>query len=213
MTPIPPARRTRVPVAVPGARALWLAVALSAAAAFSAIAAPVKTPHVEAELVAGDTALVPGTAMPVALRLKMEAGWHTYWRNPGDSGLPTTLAWTLPAGVDAGPIEWPAPQLLPVGPLANFGYEGEVLLLTQLKPAAHARAGQPGRLQCPRRLARVQGNLHSRGRRPRADTAGWKHDDARSSLGRAACRGPRRAAAAARGLAGERARAPARRSR
>jgi thiol:disulfide interchange protein/DsbC/DsbD-like thiol-disulfide interchange protein len=143
MTPIPPARRMRVPVAVPGTRALWLVLALATAPLCSAIAAPVKTPHVEAELVAGDTVLVPGTAMPVALRLKMEAGWHTYWRNPGDSGLPTTLAWTLPAGVGAGPIEWPAPHLLPVGPLANFGYEGEVLLLTQLKPAATLAPGTP----------------------------------------------------------------------
>jgi thiol:disulfide interchange protein DsbD len=93
-------------------------------------------------LVAAQTALVPGKPLPVALRLKMESGWHTYWRNPGDSGLPTTLAWKLPAGVDAGPIEWPAPQLLPVGPLANFGYEGEVLLLSTLKAASDVPVGR-----------------------------------------------------------------------
>jgi thiol:disulfide interchange protein DsbD len=62
----------------------------------------------------------------------MDPHWHTYWRNPGDSGLPTTLAWKLPPGVAAAPIEWPAPQLIRVGPLANFGYEGEVLLLSAL---------------------------------------------------------------------------------
>ena len=143
MIPIPPARPPRIPVAVSGVWALWLAFALSAVLALPASAAPVKTPHVEAELVAGDTALVPGTATPVALRLKMEPGWHTYWRNPGDSGLPTTLAWKLPAGVEAGPLEWPTPQRLPVGPLANFGYEGEVLLLTQLRPAASLVPGGP----------------------------------------------------------------------
>ncbi len=71
---------------------------------------PVKTAHVEAELVAAKTALVPGEPITVALRLVLEKGWHTYWRNPGDSGLPTTLAWTLPAGIEAGPIEWPAPR-------------------------------------------------------------------------------------------------------
>ena len=49
----------------------------------------------------------------------MQKGWHTYWQNPGDSGLPTTLEWKLPAGVEAGPIEWPAPRVLPVGPLVN----------------------------------------------------------------------------------------------
>ena len=98
------------------------------------IAAPVKTAHVEAELVAATTALVPGEPVTVALRLSMEKGWHTYWQNPGDSGLPTTLAWKLPSGIEAGPIEWPAPRELPVGPLVNYGYEGEVLHLVELKP-------------------------------------------------------------------------------
>ena len=98
------------------------------------IAAPVKTEHVEAELVAAKTALVPGEPITVALRLAMEKGWHTYWQNPGDSGLPTTLAWKLPAGIEAGPIEWPAPRELPVGPLVNYGYEGEVLHLVEVKP-------------------------------------------------------------------------------
>jgi len=82
--------------------------------------------------VAERTALVPGAAATVALRLKMADGWHTYWRNPGDSGLPTTIAWTLPPGVTAEPIAWPAPRALPVGPLVNYGYEGEVLLLSEL---------------------------------------------------------------------------------
>ena len=113
-------------------RAVVAAAALLLAGA--AVAAPVKTAHVEAELVAAKTALVPGEPITVALRLVLEKGWHTYWRNPGDSGLPTTLAWTLPAGVEAGPIEWPAPRELPVGPLVNYGYEGEVLHLVEVKP-------------------------------------------------------------------------------
>ena len=73
----------------------------------------------------GASALVPGEPLTVALRLAMDRGWHTYWQNPGDSGLPTTLAWKLPAPLRAGPIQWPAPQVLPVGPLVNYGYEGE----------------------------------------------------------------------------------------
>ena len=121
---------------------MWLAVALSAAAAFSAIASPVKTPHVEAELVPGNhTGSGYRNAGRVAPRMK-RAGTLT-GATPATPGCPTTLAWTLPAGVDAGPIEWPAPQLLPVGPLANFGYEGEVLLLTQLKPAGTLAPGNP----------------------------------------------------------------------
>jgi thiol:disulfide interchange protein DsbD len=109
-----------------------IAAALVAAAAAIAHAAPVRTAHVEAELVSERSALVPGEPLTVALRLAMDRGWHTYWQNPGDSGLPTTLAWKLPAPLHAGPIQWPAPQILPVGPLVNYGYEGEVLLLTDI---------------------------------------------------------------------------------
>ncbi|MFO1397893.1 MAG: protein-disulfide reductase DsbD family protein [Burkholderiales bacterium] len=105
-------------------------------------AAPVKTEHVEAELVSERTALVPGQTTTVALRLAMQDGWHTYWQNPGDSGLPTTLAWTLPAGVTAGPLQWPAPQPLPAGPLVNYGYEGQVLLLSDIVVPADAPAGE-----------------------------------------------------------------------
>jgi thiol:disulfide interchange protein DsbD len=114
-------------------RALAAAAALTLAGAVAA--GPVATEHVEAELVAAKTALVPGEPLTVALRLKIENGWHTYWQNPGDSGLPTTLAWKLPAGIDAGPIEWPVPRALPVGPLVNYGYENEVLHLVGLKSA------------------------------------------------------------------------------
>ena len=121
--------------------AAFAAALLAAAFAGAVAAAPVRTQHVEAELVSERTAFVPGQATTVALRLKMADGWHTYWRNPGDSGLPTTLAWKLPAGVTAGDIQWPAPHALPAGPLVNFGYEGEVLLLTDVKVAADVRPG------------------------------------------------------------------------
>src|SRR3974390_1419563 len=70
-----------------------------------ALAVPLATEPVEAGLVAERTALVPGEPLTIALRLAIAPGWHTYWRNPGDSGLPTTLAWQLPAGVSAGRME------------------------------------------------------------------------------------------------------------
>ena len=107
------------------------------------MAASVKTAHVEAELVAAKTAIVPGEPSTIALRLAIEKGWHTYWRNPGDSGLPTTLTWKLPAGIEAGPIEWPAPRVLPVGPLVNYGYEGDVLHLVELRPGRALSEGNP----------------------------------------------------------------------
>src|SRR5262245_42539358 len=120
-------------------------LALLAALAFSgaALAAPVRTPHVEAELAAERTAIVPGEPLTVALRIKMIPGWHTYWRNPGDSGEPTRIEWSLPRGFSAGDIEWPVPERIPVGPLMNFGYHGEVLLLTRLLPPADLPAGTP----------------------------------------------------------------------
>jgi thiol:disulfide interchange protein DsbD len=105
------------------------------------LSAPVKTEHVEAELVPERTALVPGKPITLALRLKMAEGWHTYWSNPGDSGLPTTIAWKLPDGFGVGSIQWPAPHALPTGPLVNYGYEKEVLLLTGLTVPRDAAVG------------------------------------------------------------------------
>jgi thiol:disulfide interchange protein/DsbC/DsbD-like thiol-disulfide interchange protein len=102
--------------------------ALLAGVAGAATAKAVQTEHVEAELVAERTAVEPGKPSRIGLRLKMDEHWHTYWRNPGDTGLPTTIQWQLPAGFRAGDIEWPAPQRIDVGPFANYGYEGEVVL-------------------------------------------------------------------------------------
>jgi thiol:disulfide interchange protein DsbD len=92
---------------------------------------PVATDNVEAQLVSEYIELAPGQTFWVALRQKIRPGWHTYWLNPGDSGLPTTIQWDLPRGFEAGDIHWPAPERIPVGPLMNFGYEDEVFLLTQ----------------------------------------------------------------------------------
>ncbi|MFZ5550953.1 MAG: protein-disulfide reductase DsbD family protein [Pseudomonadota bacterium] len=96
----------------------------------------VATEHVRAELVAhAPDGLGAGKPAWLGLRIEHQPEWHTYWKNPGDSGLPTTLAWTLPAGADAGEIAWPAPHKLPVGPLVNYGYEGVLLLPVPLKLA------------------------------------------------------------------------------
>ncbi len=126
---------------MPRALQFWLLLLLAVCGIGLAAAAPVRTPHVEAELVPERTAFVPGQPTTVALRLKMADGWHTYWQNPGDSGLPTTIAWKLPPDMAVGPIQWPAPHALPAGPLVNYGYEGEVLLLVDLQVAADAKPG------------------------------------------------------------------------
>jgi len=105
----------------------------------AAAAAPVKTEHVEAELIAERSAAEPGKTLTVALRLKIVPHWHTYWRNPGDSGEPTALEWTLPDGWSAGEIRWPVPQRLPIKHLLNFGYENEVLHLVDIGVPADAK--------------------------------------------------------------------------
>ena len=99
-------------------------------------AAPVQQPHSQAELIAERSAAVPGQALSVALRLQLEDGWHVYWKNPGDSGMATSIAWALPAGFSAEAIQWPHPARIDIGPLTNYGYEREVLLLVDLRPPA-----------------------------------------------------------------------------
>lgn len=89
----------------------------------------VTTPYVRAELLAhAPQGVAPGQPLWLGLQITHQPEWHTYWKNPGDSGLPTDFAWTLPAGLDAGEITWPLPRKIPIGTLANYGYEGTVLL-------------------------------------------------------------------------------------
>lgn len=89
----------------------------------------VTTAYVRAELVAhAPDGVAPGKAMWLGLSIQHQPLWHSYWTNPGDSGLPTRLSWSLPRGVQAGEIEWPTPKRLPLGPLMNYGYDDKVLL-------------------------------------------------------------------------------------
>ncbi|MGE0806158.1 MAG: protein-disulfide reductase DsbD family protein [Burkholderiaceae bacterium] len=111
-----------------GTTAATSAAATSAAAASAARTGPVRVEAVQVELVADKAAVVPGEALQLGLRIEHDPHWHTYWRNPGDSGLPTQLELRLPDGVRAGEIGWPAPQRLFIPPLANYGYEGEIVL-------------------------------------------------------------------------------------
>ncbi len=110
-------------------RSLLLSLAFAAPALAAPAGAVVTTPQVKAELLAhAPEGVRPGKPVWLGLKIEHQPHWHTYWKNPGDSGLPTTLQWTLPAGVTAAEIAWPTPQKLPIGPLMNFGYEGVLLL-------------------------------------------------------------------------------------
>ncbi len=103
---------------------------------------PQRGEYMEAELVAMTRWAAPGSTIVVAVRQRIPKGWHTYWRNPGDSGGATTLSWTLPAGVTAGDIVWPLPERQRVQGLMNYGYSGEVLLPVPIEIPATARAGE-----------------------------------------------------------------------
>jgi thiol:disulfide interchange protein len=102
----------------------------------AAAGATVVTDQVRAELLAwAPDGVQAGKPLWVGLQLAHIPEWHTYWKNSGDSGLPTQLEWTLPAGITAGDIAWPTPKKIPIGTLANYGYEGTVLLPVPLTVA------------------------------------------------------------------------------
>jgi thiol:disulfide interchange protein DsbD len=123
-----------------------LVALITALAAAPAGAQPTPSGHVAAELVSEFEALAPGETARVGLRLVHEPHWHTYWIVPGDAGLPTRLTWQLPPGFQAGPMQWPVPEVLRVGSLANYGYEGTVLLPVEIKPPPALRPGAKVRL-------------------------------------------------------------------
>lgn len=90
------------------------------------------TKHVEVRLIAESPVPAGGGTVTVALVQKIIPGWHTYWRNAGDSGEPTKIDWKLPQGFAAKEIQWPTPERIPIGPLANFGFKDEVWLLSEI---------------------------------------------------------------------------------
>ena len=93
------------------------------------------------ELLSEQESIQPGQAIHLGLHFRLEKGWHIYWINPGDSGEPPRLEWHLPAGLRAGDIEWPAPSRLPIPPLMDYGYEGEVLLPVSITNTSVLDAG------------------------------------------------------------------------
>lgn len=110
----------------------WAILAILLLSGLTANAQPVQVDTVRAELIADVVAVAPGQTFRVGLHLIHDEGWHTYWRNPGDSGLPTQFPLTLPDSVSSSEIEWPLPTRFLIPPLANLGFEGEVLLTREV---------------------------------------------------------------------------------
>ena len=116
---------------------------LGGASANKARGSVVSTAQVQATLqVYAPNGLGAGETFWLGLQIQHQAHWHTYWRNPGDSGLATELQWQLPEGLKPGNLIWPAPQKIPVGSMANYGYEGTVLLVTPVQVAPKFKANE-----------------------------------------------------------------------
>ncbi len=99
-------------------------------------------PHAHVQLVFPIPHVFPGGGTNNAgLYFKLEPGWHVYWLNPGDSGEPPRISWTVPNGFRFGPLEFPAPERLPLGPLMDYGYENEVLFPFQIDVASGLTSG------------------------------------------------------------------------
>src|SRR6202789_220111 len=102
---------------------------------------PVKAQHLTVELVSAAPNIAPGGAVQAGLVITLEEHWHVYWINAGDSGEPPKITWTLPDGVTAGPMQFPIPSRLPLGPLMDFGYEDSVAFPVQLTAASSVKPG------------------------------------------------------------------------
>jgi thiol:disulfide interchange protein len=102
---------------------------------------PVKAQHLTAELASLAPSIAPGGTLQVGLVLTLEEHWHVYWINAGDSGEPPKITWTLPTGITAGPMQFPIPSRLPLGPLMDFGYEDEVAFPVQITAAKNLKPG------------------------------------------------------------------------
>jgi thiol:disulfide interchange protein DsbD len=127
---------------------LAVVFALGLAVGAPASAGPATEPHpVTARLVLELAATAPGATLWVDLHLDIAPGWHTYWRNPGDSGLPTEIAWTLPPGFSAGDIVWPVPERFVVEGLGNYGYRDTVDLLIPIAVGQDVKPGEAARLE------------------------------------------------------------------
>jgi thiol:disulfide interchange protein DsbD len=117
--------------------ATLLALVPIAGAAF-AQSTVVQTDNVRAELISEVSTVKAGEPFWVALRQTIKPKWHTYWKNPGDSGLPTEIDWTLPAGAKADPIVWPTPTMIDVQGIVNYGFHDDILLMVRVTPPADA---------------------------------------------------------------------------
>ncbi len=123
--------------------ALLLALAPGFASAAPDTLARVDTEFVKAGIVGEDAVLAPGKPSRIALAMDIQSGWHTYWKNSGDSGQAVEITWTAPEGVEIGEISWPAPHRQPFPPMMNYGYSDRAVFTMPVNVAEDWPAGKP----------------------------------------------------------------------
>ena len=101
----------------------------------------VQAQHARVELISQQTSFAPGQETLLGIHFSLEKNWHIYWINPGDSGQPPVLHWQLPAGFHAGDIQWPRPEKLQKGHLADYGYTDNVTLLVPVRAPGNSKGG------------------------------------------------------------------------
>ncbi|MEQ8935710.1 MAG: protein-disulfide reductase DsbD family protein [Amphiplicatus sp.] len=121
---------------------LIFALAALMFAAAPAASETVVTDHAESALYPVEQGFAPGRTTWFVFEQTLQTGWHVYWKNPGDSGLPLELQWTLPEGFEAGAIVYPTPEKIPVGPLANYGHHGAPVFLIPVSAPDNAVIGE-----------------------------------------------------------------------
>jgi DsbC/DsbD-like thiol-disulfide interchange protein len=127
---------------------MFTRLCLIVAALVSFQTAPAPAAHVQAELLADVGAVQSGKPFWLGVRLSIDPGWHVYWKNPGDAGLPTRVVFTLPEGFTAGTLEFPTPRrFVQPGNIVAFGYENSVMLLAKITPPPNLPADFHGRFQ------------------------------------------------------------------
>ncbi|MEP6548004.1 MAG: protein-disulfide reductase DsbD domain-containing protein [Gammaproteobacteria bacterium] len=122
---------------------LWLLSLLLASPVFAVSGNVVASDNVKAQLVSEVSSIAPGQSFWVALEFNIRDGWHTYWRNPGDSGQATTLKWQLPPGFTAGDIVWATPHRFELPPLVNYGYAAHAVHLVKITAPKDLKPGTP----------------------------------------------------------------------
>ena len=122
---------------------LILAAFILPAQSWSTIGGP---PAVKVELLQEEQTVQPGRPFWVALALHIDDGWHVYWKNPGDIGMPLKVDWQLPAGYQACPLQWPFPEKFITADMVGFGYKGDVMLLSLITPPQNLELNKPQQL-------------------------------------------------------------------